>query len=266
MRACCLSKPFTYSDLLKSIQNLFGNRTSASIDLIRCLFSRGDALRLPVTNDDDLNKVLAIAKANRSNKLNFLITRKKSQKISRITSDDTQNDSGSMSDDGQTPELDDNRLDSPPPGTIAPQKRRTTISTPSTPTISNNDGGIFIPESVCLSFCYSEFFINEILNRVMIHIQLVVHLLPVENQVKMNIFQDNVFQVKFLFLIIISIKICFFLASSFIRRTASLSSNVSGGSSVNSNSSSSQISSSSSESLRTQGSVANQNYGCNRII
>lgn len=148
MRACCLSKPFTYSDLLKSIQKLFGSRTLESIDVIRCLFTRDDALRLPITNDDDLNKVLAITKANKSNKLSFLLTRKKGQKIARIQLDDNQDDSGSMSDDGQTPDLGETCLDSPPPGTIAPQKRRTTISTPSKSTPSNNDGGIFIPESV----------------------------------------------------------------------------------------------------------------------
>lgn len=54
-----------------------------------------------------------------------------------------------MSDDGQTPDLDDACPDSPPPGTIVPQKRRITISTPSKPATSNNDGGLFIPESVC---------------------------------------------------------------------------------------------------------------------
>jgi hypothetical protein len=162
VRACCLSKPFTYSDLLKSIQNLFGNRTLASIDLIRCLFSRDNGLRLPVTNDDDLNKVLAIAKANKSNKINFLLTRKKGHKMPRIPSDDNQDDSGSMSDEGQSSELHDRCIDSPPPGTIAPQRRRTTISTPSSKsTTSSNDGGFFIPESVCFRF-YDELIFNEI--------------------------------------------------------------------------------------------------------
>jgi hypothetical protein len=152
IRACCLSKPFTYSDLLKSIRNLFGNRTLASLDVIRCLFSRDNALRLPVTNDEDLNKVLAISKANGSKKLCFFLTRKKGHIATKIMRDDSQHDSGSLSDEGQTLDLDDTCLDSPPPGTIAPQKRRTTISTSSQSTTSNNDGGFFIPESVSLFF------------------------------------------------------------------------------------------------------------------
>jgi hypothetical protein len=147
VRACCLSKPFTYSDLLKSIQNLFGNRTLTSIDLIRCLFSRGDALRLPIKNDDDLNKVLAIAEANGSNKLSFLLIRKTGHKIFRMISVNNNDDSGSISDDAQIPELDDTSLDSPPPGTIAPQRRRAATNTTNESTISK-DGGLFIPESV----------------------------------------------------------------------------------------------------------------------
>jgi hypothetical protein len=59
-----------------------------------------------------------------------------------------------MSDDGQTTGLDDDYLDSPPPGTIAPQKGRTGINTPSKSTTSSNDGGFFIPESVCLNFLF----------------------------------------------------------------------------------------------------------------
>lgn len=56
-------------------------------------------------------------------------------------------DSGSISDDGQTLDNDDMSLDSPPPGTIASQKRRTTTNTNSQKSISK-DGGIFIPEAV----------------------------------------------------------------------------------------------------------------------
>ena len=49
IRACCMSEPITYSDLLECIRNLFGSRTLASIDLIRYSFSRDDALRVPIT-------------------------------------------------------------------------------------------------------------------------------------------------------------------------------------------------------------------------
>jgi hypothetical protein len=143
-----LSKPFTYSDLLKSIQNLYGSRTLTSIDHIRCLFSRDDALRLPIKNDDDLNKVLTIAEANGSTKLSFLLTRKKSHTVSRMTPvNHDHDDSGSISDDAQIPELDDTSLDSPPPGTIAPLRRRAATNT-TNETTTSKDGGIFIPESV----------------------------------------------------------------------------------------------------------------------
>ncbi|CAF2802753.1 unnamed protein product [Rotaria sp. Silwood2] len=146
IRACCLSKPFTYSDLLECIEKLFGRHTLSSIDFIRCLFSRDDALRLPITNDEDLNKLLAIAEANGSNKLSFLLIRNKSHTINRVISVNNHDDSGSMSDDGQTLELDDTSLDSPPPGTIASQKRRTTTNITSQTAIPK-DGGLFIPES-----------------------------------------------------------------------------------------------------------------------
>jgi hypothetical protein len=39
---------------------------------------------------------------------------------------------------------DEARLDSPPPGTIAPQNRHATVNTAS----KSDDGGLFIPESV----------------------------------------------------------------------------------------------------------------------
>ncbi len=159
VRACCLSKPFTYSDLLKSIQNLYGSRTLTSIDLIRCLFTRDDALRLPIRNDEDLNKVVAIAEANGSNKLSFLLTKKKGHTISRMipVNNNNNDDSGSLSDDAQIPELDDTSLDSPPPGTIAPQRRRAATNTTSETTTSK-DGGIFIPESVRLDLLIDLFF------------------------------------------------------------------------------------------------------------
>lgn len=147
IRACCISKPFTYSDLLKSIEDLFGSETLASIDLIRCVFSRGHALRWPITNDEDLNKVLAASEVNGSNKVKFLLTRKKSPMTPRVMSINHNNDSGSLSDDGQTIDLDDSSLDSPPPGTITKQSRRTTITTTSQTTVSK-DGGRFIPEKV----------------------------------------------------------------------------------------------------------------------
>lgn len=149
VRACCLPKPFTYSDLIKSIQKLYGSRALASIDQIRCLFSRDDALRLPVKNDEDLNKVLAIAKANGSTKLSFLLIKKKNLQSTRIISDNhDHNDSGSLSDDEPVSNnLADNYPDSPPPGTITTTKRRTTVSEPTK--TENRDGGVFIPESVC---------------------------------------------------------------------------------------------------------------------
>jgi hypothetical protein len=151
---------------------------------------------LPITNDEDLNKVLAISKANGSNKLSFLLTRKKEHIPSQIMPDDNQDDSGSVSDDGHTPDIDDPSLDSPPPGTIAPKKGRATISAPSKSVTSNNDGGFFIPESVCfvcLVFRKTLF----VFRRRMIRIPVVVHRLPVENQARMNIAQDDGYLVKF---------------------------------------------------------------------
>ncbi|CAF3447758.1 unnamed protein product [Rotaria socialis] len=146
VRACCLQKPFNYSDLLKSIDDLFGGNTSTSIDRILCLFSRDDALRLPIGNDDDLSKVAAIAEINQATKLNFLLIRKKDFSSSQIQSTMNSYDCGPMSDDGHSNELHDTSLDSPPPGTIAPQKRRTTIKT-TCKSATSKDGGIFIPES-----------------------------------------------------------------------------------------------------------------------
>jgi hypothetical protein len=171
VRACCIAKPFTYSDLLKSIDSLFGNHILTSLDSIRCVFSRDDALRLSVTNDDDLNKVIAIAEATQATKLNFLLTKKKDVNKSRIkTKTDQQNDTDLMPDDGQHAELDDATTDSPPPGTIAPQKRRTSRNTTSKSTTSK-DGGLFIPESV--SFCF--WILNLIfLCRLMKYIQVMV--------------------------------------------------------------------------------------------
>jgi hypothetical protein len=136
---------------LKSIQNLFGNHILSSIDSIRCVFSRDNALRLLVTNDDDVNKVIAIAEANEANKLHFLITRKKEYNGSRIKSKVNDDDSNSVSDDGQQASRDDNSLDSPPPGTIVPQKRRTPLSTTGK-SATSIDGGLFIPESVSFFF------------------------------------------------------------------------------------------------------------------
>jgi len=122
-----------------------------SIDTIRCVFSRDDALRLPITSDDDLNKVVAIAEANGATKLNFLLTRKKGYNNSGIKQKINPDDSGSISDDGQQADVDDDSIDSPPPGTIAPQKRRTTTNATSKSTTSK-DGGLFIPESVSYLF------------------------------------------------------------------------------------------------------------------
>ncbi|CAM4790070.1 unnamed protein product [Rotaria magnacalcarata] len=146
VRACCLLKPFNYSYLLKSIDDLFGSDTLTTIDRILCLFSRDDALRLPIGNDDDLNKVVAIAEVNQATKLNFLLIRKKDFSSSQIQSTMDSYDCGPMSDGAHSNEFHDTSLDSPPPGTIAPQKRRTTIKT-TCKSATSNDGGIFIPES-----------------------------------------------------------------------------------------------------------------------
>ncbi|CAF3746967.1 unnamed protein product [Rotaria sp. Silwood1] len=163
VRACCLAKPFNYSDLIKSIENLFGNHTLISIDKILCLFSRDDALRLPITNDDDLNKVIAIAETNQATKLNFLLIRKNGFSPSQLKTKENPYDSGSISDDGQPTEVNDTSLDSPPPGTIATQKRRTTKNITSKSSIPK-DGGLFIPESVSIAitlFKSSSFVIGK---------------------------------------------------------------------------------------------------------
>lgn len=145
------------------------------IENIRCVFSRDDALRLLITNDDDLNKVIAIAEANQATKLSFLLTRKKGSNTNGTKSKLNHDDSGSVSDDGQHVEPDDNNTDSPPPGTIAPQKRRTKMNTTSKSTTSK-DGGLFIPESVSLFNLEKKIIILKIsLNRVMKYIQVVVH-------------------------------------------------------------------------------------------
>jgi hypothetical protein len=92
--------------------------------------------------------VIAIAEANQATKINFLLTRKQGLDTSRIKSNLNHDDSGSISDDGQQVEFhDDNNSESPPPGTIAPQKKRTSINT-TRKSITSNDGGFFIPESV----------------------------------------------------------------------------------------------------------------------
>ena len=146
VRACCLAKPFTYSDLVKSIQALFGQQILNSLESIRCVFSRDDALRLLITNDEDLKKIIAIAEANEATKISFLLTRKKNSINNRLKSLSVQEDSGSISDDPQVPD-DDDGCESPPPGTIAPLKKRTSVGvTSKTPT--SKDGGSFIPESV----------------------------------------------------------------------------------------------------------------------
>ena len=135
-------------ELLGSIKSLFGNQVLSSLDSIRCVFSRDDALRLPIENDDDIKKVIAIAETNRATKLNFLLTRKKDSSGSRITAAKTSNDDSiSISDDGHQADLHDGSIDSPPPGTVASYKRRTTTST-STKSTASSDGGLFIPESV----------------------------------------------------------------------------------------------------------------------
>ena len=139
-----MAKPLTYNDLIKSIRDLFGSHTVASLESIRCAFSRDDTLRLPISNDDDLQKVIKIAETNGASKLHLTLTRKKLFVNERIRTGQTNDDRDLVSDDGQ---LDEKRIDSPPPGTIVPQKRRPVLN-PVNKSTKSNDGGLFIPESV----------------------------------------------------------------------------------------------------------------------
>ena len=145
IRACCLSKPFTYADLLKSIEHLFGEQTVDSLDTIRWVFLRENALRLPITNDDDLTKVIAVADSNGALKLRFLLTRKKGANRSVITALKKSDDGDALSDDGQPT---DASLDSPPPGTIAPHRRHTATRSITGESCVSSDGGLFTPELV----------------------------------------------------------------------------------------------------------------------
>lgn len=190
VRACCLVKPLHYSQLLESIETLFGTGTLSSIENILSVFSRDNALRLPVDNDDDLNKVIAIAEANQAAKLCFLLIRKKGYGIHSTKSKSNQRDLGSVSDDGQLNEINDTGTDSPPPGTIAPQKRRTTVNTTSKSPISK-DGGLFIPEPV--RYIYKIIYdFNRFWSRVKMFFQVVVHQSLVENQVVVSLVHDGV--------------------------------------------------------------------------
>lgn len=151
VRACCLAKPLTYADLLKSIRDLFGSQTVANLESIRVAFSRDDAPRLPITNDDDLQKIVQIAEANGSSKLNLILTRKKLSLNERTRVGQTNDEGDRTSEDGR---LEDERIDSPPPGTIVQHKRRPiTTTTPVNKSSRPNDGGFFIPESVSLIDC-----------------------------------------------------------------------------------------------------------------
>ena len=154
-----MSEPFTYSDLLECIRNLFGNRTLASIDLILYSFSRDDALRIPITNNEDLRKVITIAQTNESNKLSFFLTRKNNSTASGTISIKNNDSSRSISDDAQFAELNDADLDSPPPGTISTLKRCTTTNT-SSKSMTSKDGGFFIPELVSFVRVKTRLFLN----------------------------------------------------------------------------------------------------------
>ena len=204
VRACCLAKPFTYAELLKSIQSLFGNQILNSLENIRCVFSRDDALRFPITNDEDLRQVIAIAETNQATKISFLLTRKKGSVINRLKSLSVQDDSGSVSDDPQVPDSgggggdDDNNSDSPPPGTIAPQKKRALAGMRGKTTMSK-DGGSFIPESVSLSWKGERKMIDDcfFFCRLKRCIPVVVHRLSVENRVEVKLVPVDVYQVRF---------------------------------------------------------------------
>lgn len=141
----------TYADLIKSIRELFGSHTVASLESIRGAFSRDDALRLPLTNDDDLQKIVQIAEANGSSKLHLILTRKKTF-LNGSTNDEID---GEASNEAR---IEDERIDSPPPGTIVQNKRRPITTAPINKSTKSNDGGFFIPESVCFLFINFDLF------------------------------------------------------------------------------------------------------------
>ncbi|CAF0975511.1 unnamed protein product [Adineta ricciae] len=143
VRACCLPKSFTYSDLLKSIEDLYGNRTLLELYNIHCLFSRDDALRLPITNDEDLKNLFAIAKVNGLNKLTFFLKKEttKTNSSSKMPTN-LNDDSGTVSDDGHNRDA-----ESPPPGTLVPQKRHPKLNLSHKSTASH-DGGVYTPELI----------------------------------------------------------------------------------------------------------------------
>jgi hypothetical protein len=223
VRACCILKPITYSDLLKSIKSLFGDSILNSLENIRCVFSRDDALRLLITNDDDLNKVIAIAEANHATKLNFLLTQTKGLNSSQIKPKFSRDDSSSLSDDAPEAKIDDHNSDSPPPGTIAPHKRRTKMNATSKSTTSN-DGGLFIPESGDEIYSSGG---SSVVSRE-------------------SSSSDNSTRRR--------------LPASYLMKRIASGSTVSGGSARSSNSNSSHTSSSSSESLCTQCSCSGHHY------
>jgi len=177
---------------LETIQKLYGKQIFSLIEHIHGVFSRDDGLRLLITNDDDLNKVIAIADVNQAKKLNFLLTRKKTLnngpeiKI-KLTSDE----SNSLSDDVQQADFEDTNTESPPPGTIATQKKRTSINGTSK-SMSSNNGGLFIPESVSnLMIDLKKFYLRRKMN---IH-QVEIARLLVENRVAVKVVFDDVYQV-----------------------------------------------------------------------
>lgn len=264
VRACCLVKPFTYFDLLQSIQTLFGQQILNSLESIRCVFSRDDALRLLITNDEDLKKVIAIAEANQATKISFLLTRKKNSINSRIKSLTVQDDSGSISDDPQV--LDDgNGCESPPPGTIAPLKKRTSVGVTSKTTTSK-DGGSFIPESVrSSSRIMIESQISEY-SRQKKSIPVEIPRSLVEDRVEVKTVPDDVYQVIILYEKADRLipKQFVFLAILLAKRSATAST-VSSGSGLSSNSNSSNTSSSSSESFSTQCSCSGHYFICKPI-
>ena len=130
---------------------MFGSQIVTSIDSIRCLCSRDDTLRLPITNDEDLDKVITIAETNKTTKLSFLLIRQNNVNDSQIQARWNSYNSISISDDEQQTALSERGIESPPPGTIVPQKRRTTVNKINK-SIMSKDGGVFIPESVSFYF------------------------------------------------------------------------------------------------------------------
>ena len=147
---------------------------------IQCLFSRDDALRLPITNDEDLKNLFAIAKVNGLNKLTFFLKKEttKTNSSSKMPTN-LNDDSGTTSDDGHSRDV-----ESPPPGTLVPQKRHPKLNL-ARKWRGAQDGGVCIAEMVrCFAFLRRSLSYICCLNRLMIYIPVVAHRSIVANRVE----------------------------------------------------------------------------------